>query len=88
MHKNWKLITDQRLNKNWLFNIESDPYERINLANEMNLKVKELKALLNNHKEAQPPTLYENSFRSVPVMVDKHAGEAFEQGDEFTYWDN
>ena len=49
-HKNWKLITDQRLNKNWLFNIESDPYERINLANEMNLKVKELKALLNNHK--------------------------------------
>ena len=87
LHKNWKLITDQRLNKNWLFNIESDPYERINLANEMNLKVKELKALLNNHKEAQPPTLYENSW-SVPVMVDKHAGEAFEQGDEFTYWDN
>ena len=87
LHENWKLITDHRTGKDWLFNVESDPYERINLASEMTLKVKELKRLLNDHKKVQPPPLYDNTM-SVPILIDKHNGYAFQDGDEFTYWDN
>jgi len=70
-----------------LFNVESDPYERINLASEMTLKVGELKRLLNDHKKVQPPPLYHNTM-SAPILIDKHNGYAFQDGDEFTYWDN
>ena len=87
LHENWKLITDHRTGKDWLFNVESDPYERINLASEMTLKVEELKRLLNDHKKVQPPPLYDNTM-SAPILIDKHNGYAFQDGDEFTYWDN
>ena len=87
LHENWKLITDHRTGKDWLFNVESDPYERINLASEMTLKVEELKRLLSDHKKVQPPPLYDNTM-SVPILIDKHNGYTFQDGDEFTYWDN
>ena len=87
LHENWKLITDHRTGKDWLFNVESDPYERINLASEMTLKVEELKRLLSDHKKVQPPPLYDNTM-SAPILIDKHNGYAFQDGDEFTYWDN
>ena len=53
----------------------------------MTLKVGELKRLLNDHKKVQPPPLYDNTM-SAPILIDKHNGYAFQDGDEFTYWDN
>ena len=53
----------------------------------MTLKVEELKRLLNDHKKVQPPPLYDNTM-SAPILIDKHNGYTFQDGDEFTYWDN
>ena len=42
MHNEWKLIKDEKINKNWLFNLSNDPTERNNLAEANPIKVTEL----------------------------------------------
>ena len=87
MHNEWKLIKDEKINKNWLFNLSNDPTERNNLAEANPIKVSELELMLFNHMKEQSPPVFQSSL-SIPVLIDKHGGQEYVEGDEYLYWDN
>ena len=87
MHNEWKLIKDEKINKNWLFNLSNDPTERNNLAEANPIKVSELDLMLANHMKEQSPPVFQSSL-SIPVLIDKHGGQEYIEGDEYLYWDN
>ncbi len=88
LHEGWKLIrTDRPGNKRWLFHLETDPTEQTNLATARKDQVAKLEGLLDAHnaEQAEPawPSVIEN-----PILVDKHGGHAYVEGDEYIYWPN
>ena len=87
LHRGWKLITSDRPDTDWLFDLEADPTEQENLAMAQPQRVAELKALLAAHNANQAPPAWE-SYIEVPVLVDKHGLETYEQGDEYSYFPN
>ena len=83
----WKLIVAHRPAKSWLFNLATDPTEKINLAEREPAKLKQLQVLLDAHNAAMPAPLWP-SFLEVPVMIDKTLDQPHAPGDEYTYWVN
>jgi hypothetical protein len=57
------------------------------LANQMPEKVQMLENLLMKHNDQQMEPNF-SSIVATPILIDKHAGEEYEDGDEYTYWDN
>ena len=83
----WKLQSSQLPKKDWLFHLDDDPTEQVNLADKEPAKLAELKALLDAHdKEMQAPMW--PSFLSMPVAVDKTLDQPDSADDEFVYWEN
>jgi len=81
------MISDTNQEKLWLFDLSKDPTEKNNLANQMPEKIQMLENLLMKHNDQQ----IESNFSSVlatPILIDKHAGEEYEDGDEYIFWDN
>ncbi|MFN0164489.1 MAG: sulfatase-like hydrolase/transferase [Burkholderiales bacterium] len=83
----WKLIVGGRAGKTWLFDLNTDPTERTNLAERESAQVARLKALLDQHHAGMPPPLWP-SFIEVPVSIDKTLDQKEAPGDEYTYWYN
>ncbi len=83
----WKLQTAERPKKEWLFNLDQDPTEKVNLAERNLQKMSELKALLADHEKelATPiwPSLIEGRF-----AIDHPSNIPLSEGDEFIYWAN
>ena len=83
----WKLQVSQRPRKDWLFDLQSDPTERNNLADAMPDKVSDLKRTLAaiDGEQARPlwPALLEG-----PVRIDRPLGGAGQPDDEYIYWAN
>jgi hypothetical protein len=74
-------------NKKWLFNLNNDPNEKINLAS-MNLeKLKELEELLNSKIKEQAKPIWPNLL-SWPIFIDKALNQKKSNLDEYTYWPN
>jgi uncharacterized sulfatase len=86
-HGDWKLQVAKLPEKNWLCNLAEDPTEQNNLADTHPDKMAELMALLDAHHAASRSPLYEAELE-VPVAIDKHLAEPFEQGDEYVYVPN
>ena len=86
-HLSWKLIRADRPDKRWLFNLRDDPTEQTNLAATMPEKVAELEAILDAHNEEQAKPLWPSTMSS-PQLIDKHGGQAYEEGDEYIYFPN
>ena len=83
----WKLQIDFIQNKKWLFNLNNDPNEKINLAS-MNLeKLKELEELLNLKIKEQAKPIWPNLL-SWPIFIDKTLNQKKSNLDEYTYWPN
>ena len=83
----WKLQIDFMQNKKWLFNLNNDPNEKINLAS-MNLeKLKELEELLNSKIKEQAKPIWPNLL-SWPIFIDKALNQKKSNLDEYTYWPN
>ena len=83
----WKLQIDFMQNKKWLFNLNNDPNEKINLAS-MNLeKLKELEELLNSKIKEQAKPIWPNLL-SWPIFIDKTLNQKKSNLDEYTYWPN
>ncbi|MDG1831124.1 MAG: sulfatase-like hydrolase/transferase [Flavobacteriaceae bacterium] len=83
----WKLQIDFMQNKKWLFNLNNDPNEKINLAS-MNLeKLKELEELLNLKIKEQAKPIWPNLL-SWPIFIDKALNQKKSNLDEYTYWPN
>jgi uncharacterized sulfatase len=87
LHDGWKLIKSGRINKRWLFNLNKDPLERINLVEENKDIVSELENLLARHNQEQVEPLWPSIWES-PQLIDKHGGQEYEEGDEYIYWPN
>ena len=87
LQNQWKLIRDKNIDKKWLFDLKNDPTEKVNLALLNPSKVSELEALLDNHNlEQKEPNM--ESVIATPILIDKHTGQKYAEGDEYTYWDN
>jgi arylsulfatase A-like enzyme len=88
LHRGWKL---QRNGPNdefvWLFDLNEDPTEQNNLAEERPDKVRELDAILAAHLAEQVPPRW-SSLGSGPISIDKHLNEPESPHDEFVYYPN
>ena len=87
LHKGWKLIKADRPDKRWLFNLDKDPTERNNLSKDNPTKVSQLEKLLDLHNSEQAEPLWPSVLDS-PMLIDKHGGQDYEEGDEYIYWPN
>jgi len=88
LHQGWKL---QRSGPNdeflWLFNLNEDPTEQVNLASARPDKVRELDAILVAHLAEQAPPRWPHRA-SNPVSIDKHLNQPESPDDEFIYYPN
>jgi len=85
-HGRYKLQTAKYPNKVWLYDLETDPTERINLAAKAPAKVAELKALMAAQEKAFAPPAWTPAARSR-IDIDGYSPLAGE-GAEHIYWTN
>lgn len=83
----WKLQVTEKPAKAWLFDLASDPREKVNLAESNPQKVAELKALLAAHQATARPPIYPHTTEG-PVAIDKTAADKATPEDEFVFWPN
>lgn len=83
----WKLQLDGLQDKAWLFDLNADPTEQVNLATERPEKLAELTALLDAHHADAVPSLYAHKIES-PIAIDKTPLQGVEDGDEYIIWPN
>lgn len=81
----WKLQTTAKPEKTWLFNLNDDPTEKVNLAERHPEKVAELKTLLADHNATQREPLFP-AVGEMPVTIDKTLEEKATADDEYIYW--
>lgn len=83
----WKLQSAARPKKTWLFNLATDPTEKVNLADKEPAKVAELMALIEaQNKQTMAPKW--PSLLEGPIPIDHPLGVPDKPGDEFIYWSN
>ena len=70
LHNGWKLIRTTTPDKKWLFNLNEDPTERINLASSELEKLSLLEGLLNEHESEQVTSLWP-SVLNAPILIVK-----------------
>ncbi|MEO0029531.1 MAG: Arylsulfatase [Pseudomonadota bacterium] len=83
----WKLQVSQNPRKNWLFNMATDPTEKINLAD----KEPERLASMKKELEAFNATQVKPSWPSMAeaaIAIDKNLREKMVPGDEYVYYGN
>ncbi len=83
----WKLQVSQRPDRVWLFNLNDDPTEQVNLSDRRVDKVKELKALLATYNAQQADPLWPSVFEA-PISIDKTLDQPKALDDEYIYWAN
>lgn len=83
----WKLIHASKPDKDFLFDLQSDPTEKNNLAATQGAKLAELKALMASHHRGMAEPLWP-TFIEMPILIDKTADHPQERDDEYTYWFN
>jgi arylsulfatase A-like enzyme len=83
----WKLQVAQRPDKVWLFNLDEDPTEQVNLVDKRPDKVEVLKRLLATHNADQAEPLWPSNFEG-PVSIDKTLDQPESPDDEYIYWPN
>jgi uncharacterized sulfatase len=83
----WKLNVSDPPGRSWLFDMESDPTERNDLADERPEKLAELHAALAVHNAEQSPPAWP-SGGSMPINLDKDLSVPDAPDDEYIYWSN
>jgi arylsulfatase A-like enzyme len=83
----WKLQVSERPKKAWLFDLASDPTERVNLAATQPERVAALRALLDAHDAEQSPPLWPSLLEGA-IRIDPPLGAAEDPDDEYVYWAN
>jgi uncharacterized sulfatase len=83
----WKLQLNDRIDGDWLFDLNTDPTEQKNLADREPERVAALRQLLAEHNAEQAPPLWP-SVAEMPVNIDKTLLEHDAPDDEYIYWPN
>ena len=86
-YKGWKLIHSAKPDKDFLYDLKTDPTEKNNLASTQTEKLKELQALLKSHHQGMAEPLWP-TFIEMPIMIDKTLDQHHTKEDEYTYWYN
>ena len=84
---NWKLQLSRHPPRIWLFNLGSDPTERIDLSAARPDVVKHLRAELAAHDRQQRPPLWP-ALLEEPIRIDEPANVPWKAGQEYVYWPN
>ncbi len=88
IHKNMKLIrSNTPVYRDWLFDLEKDPYEQMNINKEYPKVIAQLNSLLDIHISEQVKPLWP-SVVSTPIRIDKTEIDKYDEDDEYTYWPN
>jgi uncharacterized sulfatase len=85
--KGWKLQVNDRIDGDWLFDLNSDPTEQHNLAEREPERVAALRRLIAEHNAEQADPLWP-SVAEMPVNIDKTLLEYDAPDDEYIYWPN
>ena len=83
----WKLDVSDPPGRRWLFDLESDPYERNDLSSERPDKLAELEAALAAHNAEQAPPAWPAQI-STAINLDKDLSRPDAPDDEYIYWSN
>ena len=87
-HEGWKLqLSGPNKEFTWLFNLNEDPTEQVNLAAQRADKVEALSLLLSTHLAEQATPRWPHRS-SNPIAIDKHLNQPEEISDEFVYYPN
>jgi len=80
----WKLQRDGTAGKTWLFNLNTDPNEQNNLADQQPERVKAMQVMLDKHNAEQKEPAWPKLLEGV-IRVDKTLDAPVEGGDEYIY---
>ena len=83
----WKLQTNERVDRDWLFHLTQDPTEQVDLAAARPDKLAELKQALAEHNAEQAAPGWPSTVE-MAVNIDKSLAEHDAPDDEFIYWPN
>ena len=83
----WKLQVDLIQNKKWLYNLNEDPTEQINLIESYPEKLNELGKILNKKLSEQVKPIWP-SLLDWPIFIDKTVDETVIKNDEYIFWAN
>jgi len=83
----WKLQVSERPKHDWLFHLDDDPTEHVDLSAKNPDKVRELKALLAAH-EAEMVAPAWPSLIEAAIDIDHPLGVPESPNDEYVYWEN
>jgi arylsulfatase A-like enzyme len=83
----WKLQRTARPDKVWLFNLERDPTEQQNVADENPEQVQKMMAMLDEHNATQVDPAWPALLES-PIRIDKTSADPYSVNDEYIYWPN
>ena len=83
----WKLQVDLVQNKKWLYNLNEDPTEQINLFKSDLEKLNELELILSNKLSEQVKPIWP-SLLDWPIFIDKTLDEKVNNTDEYIFWAN
>ena len=83
----WKLQVTDRPGTTWLFDLNQDPTEQVNLAEREPERVAELRRQLAAHNAGQSEPAWP-SLIEMPVNIDKTLLDSDAPDDEYIYWPN
>lgn len=83
----WKMQVSDRPEKVWLYDLASDPLERVNVADREPSRVASLRTALDAFDRAQVPPIWK-SLGAGYIPVDKTLAEPQAPGDEYVYFSN
>ncbi|MBT4522201.1 MAG: sulfatase-like hydrolase/transferase [Halieaceae bacterium] len=87
LSKGWKLQKAKRPDKLWLFDLNNDPTEQTNLADQYPGRVAKMLKQLAAHEAAQPAPAWPAQLES-PQRIDKHGAQPWDVDDEYVYMTN
>ena len=83
----WKLQVDLVQNKKWLYNLNEDPTEQLDLSETNFIKLNKLEEILNNKLSEQVKPIWP-SLLDWPIFVDKTLDQEVNNKDEYIFWAN
>lgn len=83
----WKLQISARPDRTWLFNLATDPTERLNLAAREPARVAELRRLIEQQNAGLPPPLWPGLLEA-PIRIDVPLNAPWSRDQDYVYWAN
>ncbi|MGB5076108.1 MAG: sulfatase-like hydrolase/transferase, partial [Sphingorhabdus sp.] len=83
----WKLQVAKRPNRTWLFNLATDPTERVNLAQSEPARAKAMRRMIEDQNSGLPQPLWPGLIEA-PIRIDVPLNATWTKDQEYVYWSN